>query len=88
MWLFRGTARDGGGYAGVGHTDCALEDGEGKIRLDTDLPFGYGFRLSDLKKLCAAADRFGCSVDFLLGWTDVPQGRTSLEELRPKGNED
>lgn len=48
-----------------------LECGEAKIDSTTKLPFGYNCWLSDITKLTALADLFGCSLDYLLCRTDV-----------------
>lgn len=50
-----------------------LECGEAKITADTMLPFGYASYLSDVTKLTALADLFGCSLDYLLCRTDVKE---------------
>lgn len=50
-----------------------MEAGQ-KIKTDTTLPYGYNFCLSHANRLCKAADRLGCSVDYLLCRTDDPKG--------------
>lgn len=44
-----------------------------KFSTETTLPYGYGYRLSDVKGLIAVADLFGCSIDYLLCRTDIPE---------------
>ena len=46
------------------------EAGSGKITVNTYPPYGYSDTALD--ELIAAADLFGCSVDYLLGRTDNP----------------
>lgn len=50
-----------------------LESGTGKITTSTQLPFGYSFDVYYARKLCATADLFGCSLDYLLCRTDVKE---------------
>lgn len=38
---------------------------------NTDVPYGYRYHLSYIRALCAMADLFGCSVDYLLSRTDI-----------------
>lgn len=47
---------------------------EAKMNPQTDLPYGYNFRLSDVQRLVQIADLFGVSLDYLLCRTDDPQG--------------
>ena len=47
------------------------EQGEGKFTETSYLPFGY-LKLSEMEPVFAAADLFGCSLDYLLGRTDTP----------------
>lgn len=47
------------------------ERGVGKFVEGTDLPFGYSVRASHLVTICDVADALKCSVDYLLGRTDV-----------------
>ena len=54
------------------------ENGQ-KIKADTDLPYGYGFSYQLADRLCKAADRFGCSLDYLLCRSDDPQPVSSLD---------
>ena len=49
----------------------ALEMGTGKPTVNTDMPFGYCLRASSLMKIVDVADGLGCSIDYLLGRTDV-----------------
>lgn len=49
-----------------------LENSRAKINLSTHLPYGYSMSLSEVEYLIAAADCFGCSVDYLLCRTDEP----------------
>jgi len=59
----------------------ALEQGVEKITLDTRLPYGYSFCLSDAERLINAADILGCSLDYLLGRTDELHGGIADEEV-------
>lgn len=62
----------------------ALEDGSAKVTPDTQLPFGYSFGVTYAKRLCETADAFGCSIDYLLGRTDVRevvQAATAVPEV-------
>lgn len=60
-----------------------------KIRRDTKLPFGgYGFYLSDAKKLRATADFLGVTTDYLLGRTDEPHGRPAGAEPEVSASEE
>lgn len=54
----------------------ALEKGQGKPSVNTDMPFGYCLSASSLMKICAVADGLDCSIDYLLG---------RAENLRPTG---
>lgn len=51
----------------------ALENGTAKISTNTTLPFGYSFYHSEAKNLCAVANVLKCSIDYLLGRTDVKE---------------
>ena len=51
-----------------------IEAGTAKITPETKLPYGYATGLGEVKAWCAAADALGCSVDYLMGRTDVPDG--------------
>ena len=55
------------------------EDGYAKITVGTTLPYSYNCALSDVERLVALADLFGCSLDFMLCRTDVPQMSTRSE---------
>ena len=63
---------------GDGKVDKEYEQKEvgKKIKRDTTLPYGYNFYHGDANRLCKAADRLNCSVDYLLCRTDVPQMAT------------
>lgn len=50
-----------------------LESGYAKITTTTKLPFNYSCYLSDIRRLIAIADLFGCSLDYLLCRTDEPE---------------
>ncbi|MBQ2997276.1 MAG: ParB N-terminal domain-containing protein [Oscillibacter sp.] len=50
-----------------------LECLEAKFTVDTRLPYGYSCSLDDVKKWMRIADLLGCSIDYLLCRTDVPQ---------------
>lgn len=57
---------------------AALENCTAKFNVNTtDVPYGYHYHLFYIKALCAMADLFGCSVDFLLCRTDDPEPSTS-----------
>lgn len=49
----------------------ALEGGWSKVSPNTKLPFNYSCYLSDVNRLIALADLFGCSIDYLFCRTDV-----------------
>lgn len=51
----------------------SYEVGAEKLTPETELPFGYGVRLSDIDRCVAAADALGCSVDYLMLRTDEPR---------------
>lgn len=48
----------------------AWECGEGKITINTNLPFGRGVSYYEPERIVQMADILGCSADFLLGRTD------------------
>lgn len=48
-----------------------LENGETKITTNTNTPYGYGVTRWGAESLVAVANLFGCSVDYLLGRTDI-----------------
>lgn len=50
-----------------------LECGEAKITPATKLPFGYSCSLSEVTRIIALADLFGCTLDYLLCRTDVKE---------------
>ena len=56
-----------------------------KIKRDTTLPYGYNFYYSDADRLCRAADRLHCSVDYLLCRTDDPKGLAPASEPQVTG---
>lgn len=56
---------------------------EGKYTPDTTLPYGYSCQLHHAQQFIRMADLFGCSVDYLLCRTDVPQMATAAPE--PEG---
>ena len=66
------------------------ERGVGKFTENTDLPFGDSTRASDLLKIRDVADTLKCSVDYLLGRTDVmkmatePVSESDREEKEPQ----
>lgn len=50
---------------------------------NTDVPYGYHYHRAYIKALCAMADLFGCSVDYLLCRTDVKE-MAQLQEGSPR----
>ena len=50
-----------------------LECGETKIKPETKLPYGYSCSYSEISRLIALADLFGCSLDYLLCRTDAKE---------------
>lgn len=56
-----------------------------KIKRDTTLPYGYNFYYGDADRLCRAADRLHCSVDYLLCRTDDPKGFAPASEPQATG---
>lgn len=58
-----------------------LESGKSKIKVDTALPLGRSFFYGDAKSLCGVADALGCSVDYLLCRTDIPE----MASAEPQG---
>ena len=48
-----------------------LESGDGKWTPLTYLPFGYSMQAASAMVICKVADALGCSVDYLLGRTEV-----------------
>ena len=73
---------------GRGYTQEEIADAIGVAR-STYTRYESDKRLPDIYKLCALADYFDVSLDYLLARTDNPQGK--LYEHRPKiapGNEE
>ena len=66
------------------------ERGVGRFTENTELPFGYGSRASDLLKIRDVADTLQCSVDYLLGRSDAmematePVSQSDREEKEPE----
>lgn len=60
-----------------------LECLEAKFTVDTRLPYGYSCSLDDVKKWVRIGDLLGCSIDYLLCRTDVPQVATKVPQ--PEG---
>ena len=50
-----------------------FETGCETVTPETNLPFGYSCRLSDIHRWRAAADALGCSVDYLMMRTNEPR---------------
>ena len=48
-----------------------MESGKGKYGPNTDLPFGWSVKSANAMKMVAVADTLGCSIDYLLGRTDL-----------------
>lgn len=59
---------------------------EGKYTPDTGLPYGYSCHLYQAQQFIRMADLFGCSMDYLLCRTDIPQMATAAPEL-PEGQQ-
>ena len=63
------------------------EDGAEKLTAYSEVPYGHSCDLGYVKVLCALADLFGCTTDFLLGRTDSrvssgsPESPESSESL-------
>ena len=53
-----------------------LEAGNAKISPYTLLPYGYSFSIADARRLIAAADCLGVSLDYLFGRTETPETKT------------
>lgn len=51
----------------------ALERGEAKLNVNTNLPYGYSCYLADVKRYVRIADLLGVSLDYLLCRTDEPR---------------
>ena len=60
-----------------------LECGEAKITPETKLPFGYSCYLSEIARIIAIADLFGCSLDYLLCRTDDPDPKPAEPVSKP-----
>lgn len=56
-----------------------MEAGEGKFAPHTHLPFGYCVQADSVMKIRDVADALLCSVDYLLGRTDIPDLITELQ---------
>lgn len=54
-----------------------LENAREKITPATTLPYGYSTRLSEVQRYIQAADCLGCSLDYLLCRSDVPEVNNS-----------
>lgn len=57
---------------------------EAKFKTDTSLPYSYSCSLDEVKRFVKIADLFGCSVDYLLCRTDIPQMATAAP-MMPEG---
>lgn len=57
-----------------------LETGCAKISPQTSLPYGYSFSLTDARRLVAAADCLGVSLDYLFCRTEAPEMKTGGDE--------
>lgn len=62
-----------------------LECGEAKITADTNIPFGYCARLSEVSKYINLADLLGCSIDYLFCRTDI---REMAQDVSAVSNSD
>lgn len=66
----------------------ALESGDGKWGPATYLPFGYNMQAASAMVICKVADALNCSVDYLLGRSDIPEvasaAPTPAEEMSPR----
>lgn len=58
-----------------------LEQGVTKITPSQTLPYGYNISRTDINKLIAVADLFGCSLDYLLCRTDEEKPAVSAEAV-------
>lgn len=54
-----------------------LENARIKITTATTLPYGYSTSFSEVQRYIQAADCLGCSIDYLLCRTDVPEVNTA-----------
>lgn len=50
---------------------------EAKFTPETELPYGYGVRLHEIKRYVQIADKFGVSLDYLFCRTDEPKMTTA-----------
>ena len=50
-----------------------MENGEGDYSSNSTISFGYNLHACDVMRIVAVADALNCSVDYLLGRTDVPE---------------
>ena len=58
-----------------------------KTTISTQLPFGYGIDLQDIRRIRKLAEIFGCTVDYLLCRTDDPNpAQAVLEDAGPRWN--
>lgn len=53
-----------------------LETGKAKISPYTSLPYDYNFSITEARRLIAAADCLGVSLDYLFGRTETPETKT------------
>ncbi len=59
-----------------------LEDCTAKFNVNTtEAPYGFIYDLRYIRTLCTLADLFGCSVDYLLCRTDVPEMAGSVAKV-------
>lgn len=85
-------------WSGLSNKAESYESGAEKMTPETELPFGYNVRLSDINRWLAAAGALGCSVDYLMMRTNEPRtadelaaeprtgaGQTSLAAWMPGG---
>lgn len=72
-------------YSAKAEKDIAeLENCTAKFNVNnTDVPYGYPYHRSYIKALCALADLFGCSVDYLLCRTDLPEMASAVSAVVP-----
>ena len=54
------------------------EDGSRAFTPETELPYGYNVRLTEIDRWRKAADALGCSVDYLMMHADEPTGGTAV----------
>lgn len=60
-----------------------MEKGDGKWSPQTYLPFGYSMQANSVMVMCKVADALGCSLDYLLGRTDVMEVAKPVEAPQP-----